>query len=154
MSVLPLLTIVLAALGVIGSGIAIFFVVRLDKLRTNFFAGKNAADLEKFILNQTKKINELHAQLDYTEQQLKNLQNQQKFAIQKLGVTRYNPFDDDGGNLSFSIAILDDHYNGVVITSLHGRESNRTYAKPIKASKSEFTLTDEESKAIETAKKF
>ena len=149
-----LLTFILAGLGVVGAAIAIFFITRLERLRKGFFAGKNAGDLEKFILNQTKKINELHGQLDYVEEALKNLQLQQKFAIQKLGIIRYNPFQDDGGNLSFSMAILDDHDNGVVITSLHGRDANRTYAKPIKGGKSEFSLTAEENQAIDAAKKF
>jgi len=154
MSNLELLTLILAGLGTIGAGLAVVFILKLQKLKTTFFAGKQAADLEQFILNQNKKINELHSQLNYVEETVKNLSERQKFSIQKLGVVRYNPFADDGGNLSFSMAILDDHDNGVVVTSLHGREANRTYAKPIKDGGSDFGLTEEENKAIASAKNF
>ena len=72
--------------------------------------------------------------------------------IQKVGLIRFNPFDDAGGNISFAIALLSDHDDGVVISSLHGRGGTRVYSKPIKSGKSEFKLTDEEIQAIKEAK--
>lgn len=154
MSKLKMLTFIISVLSAGCAIAAIVSIQKMQKLRTLFFAGKKAGDLEQLILNQNKKINELHAQLDYVEETVKALAERQKFSIQKLGVIRYNPFQDDGGNLSFSMAVLDDHNNGVVITSLHGREANRTYAKPIKEGRSDFGLTGEEEKAIATARNF
>ena len=121
-------------------------------MRKVFFSGKDANNLEDFILNQNKKINDLFQQSAYIEQEVKNLKEIQKISIQKMGVIRYNPFADDGGNLSFSIAILDARDNGVVITSMHGRDQNRVYAKPIQAGESEFPLSQEEKQAIKTSK--
>lgn len=134
--------------------IALILAARLQKLRTVFFKGSRAETLEQFIINQSKKINELGQQQDYTEKSVKQLRDIQTISIQKIGITRYNPFNDNGGNLSFSLAIMDGRDNGVVITSMHGREVNRIYAKPIKNSKSEFSLTEEEQKAIKSAANF
>jgi hypothetical protein len=66
-------------------------------------------------------------------------------------MVRYDAFEDMGGRLSFSAALLDDHGNGVVITSINGRTETRTYAKPIVNLKSEHNLSDEERAAIEGA---
>ena len=74
-----------------------------------------------------------------------------KSEICRVKVVRYNPFGDIGGDQSFSIAMLDDYDNGVVITSHYGRDANRVYAKPIKSGKPEYTLSDEESKALTKA---
>ena len=80
------------------------------------------------------------------------LRKESKFFVQKVGVIRYNPFSGVGGNQSFSLALLDSNNNGVVITSLLGRDGNRVYGKPIKNGKSEYSLSEEEKKAIEKAK--
>lgn len=85
-------------------------------------------------------------------QELENLKKENKFNIQKIGIVRYNPFNEIGGNQSFSIAILDGEDNGVVITSLFSREGNRVYGKPIKNGKSDYLLSEEEKEAIKKAK--
>lgn len=150
----PLQNIALA-LAAIALIVALFAVVQnltLQKLRNQFFAGNKAANLEEFILALSKKVNALDAQADYTETAVQELRNTQMSSIQKIGLVRYNPFADNGGNLSFSMALLDGHNSGVVITSMHGRETNRIYAKPITKGESEFTLTKEEQQAINSSK--
>lgn len=136
------------ALTTIGLGV----LWNIQRMRKTFFIGKNASQLEDFIVNQNKRITELATQANYIEEALKQTKEQQRLAIQKMGVVRYNPFADNGGNLSFSLALMDDHDNGVVITSMHGRETNRIYAKPVKSGSSEFSLTEEERKAISESK--
>ncbi len=146
------LTLVIAAIALI---VALFAVVQnltLQKLRNLFFAGNKAANLEEFIIALSTKVNTLDTQADYIEKAIQELRERQQSSIQKIGVVRYNPFDDNGGNLSFSIALLDGHDNGVVITSMHGRETNRIYSKPVNAGQSEFTLTKEEQEAIRSSK--
>lgn len=152
MNIYLLLSIVLGGLALALSIFALGSLYSLQKLRKTFFEGKNGAQLEEFIVNQNKKINELAAQTTYIEEALSNMRESQKLALQKMGVVRYNPFQDNGGNLSFSIALMDEHNNGVVITSMHGRESSRVYAKPIKSGVSEFSLTEEEKNAINNSK--
>ena len=72
--------------------------------------------------------------------------------IRRVGLVRYNPFSDAGGDQSFVLALLNDFTDGVVITSLYGREVNRIYAKPIQRGGSTYQLTAEEKTAIENAK--
>ena len=71
--------------------------------------------------------------------------------MQKVGVVRFNPFDDGGGNFSFSLALLDGHDNGVIITSMYGRQQNRIYTKKISQGASETALTEEEQQAMQEA---
>lgn len=72
-------------------------------------------------------------------------------SVSKVGVVRYDAFDDMGGALSFSAAFLDERGNGVVLSAINGRTEGRTYAKPIQAGMSEFDLSPEESAAITAA---
>lgn len=71
--------------------------------------------------------------------------------IQKVEVIRYNAFDDVGSNQSYSIALLDNKNNGVVLTGLFGRNASTTYAKPIIDGTSKYPLTDEEREVIKKA---
>lgn len=71
--------------------------------------------------------------------------------IQHIGLVRFNAFDDVGGEQSFALSLLDDHKNGVIISNIYGRQDTRVYAKNISCGKSERTLSDEESKAVEIA---
>jgi len=74
--------------------------------------------------------------------------------IQKIGFIRYNPFSETGGNQSFALAILDGRDSGLVITSLHSRESTRVFAKPVKEGKEAgFEFSKEEIQAVLAAKK-
>jgi hypothetical protein len=71
--------------------------------------------------------------------------------LNKFGLVRFNPFDDTGADLSFSLALLNDVGDGVVLTSLWGRNEIRLYAKPVKAQESRYPLSQEEKRAIELA---
>ncbi len=72
--------------------------------------------------------------------------------IQKIGLLRFNPFHDTGGDQSFILALLDSHDTGVVISSLHTRTGTRWYAKAVKGGKGqEYELSNEEQRAIKSA---
>ncbi len=73
--------------------------------------------------------------------------------LQHVGLVRFNPFADAGGDQSFSVALLDANNSGVVISSLHSREGTRVYAKPVTAGESSYTLSEEEQSAITRATK-
>ncbi len=83
--------------------------------------------------------------------ELEKLKKESKFSIQKMGIVRYNPFSGVGSNQSFSIALLDSYNNGIMTTSLYSKEGSRVYGKPIKQGGSEYSLSQEEKKAIEKA---
>jgi hypothetical protein len=73
-------------------------------------------------------------------------------ALRHLAVVRYDAFGDMGGHLSWSMALLDDHGDGVVVTSIHGRSDARTYAKPVATWSSDQQLSPEEEDAITHAR--
>ena len=72
-------------------------------------------------------------------------------AFQRVGLVRFNPFEDTGGNQSFALALLDAEGNGWVLSSLHARTGTRVYAKAIRDGRSDGALSDEESAAIKQA---
>jgi hypothetical protein len=73
-------------------------------------------------------------------------------ALRHLAVVRYDAFGDMGGHLSWSMALLDDSGNGVVLTSIHGRSEARTYAKNISAWTCDQAMSPEEEEAVSFAK--
>jgi hypothetical protein len=72
-------------------------------------------------------------------------------AVRHVSLLRYDAFEDVGGRLSFSCAMLDDHGSGVILTSINGRQETRVYAKPINEGASTYNLSVEESEAIRQA---
>ena len=109
---------------------------------------------------EPKNLKEILAQFEILEknfkklsQELEKLKKESQFFISKVGIVRYNPFSQIGGNQSFSIAFLDGKNNGFVITSLYTREGNRVYAKPVQNGKSQYFLSKEEKEAIAKAMK-
>jgi hypothetical protein len=72
-------------------------------------------------------------------------------AVQRVGLVRYDAFEDVGGRLSFSCALLNDEGDGVVITSINGRQDTRVYAKPVYRAESMHNLSEEEAAAIREA---
>jgi len=114
----------------------------------NFFKKKkkieNIGEVLKYLDNLEKKTEEL-------EKEIKDLKEKGRFHFQKMGIVRFNPFSSTGGDQSFSVALLDENNNGVVITSIYSREGNRVYAKSIKEGTSEYALSEEEKEAIKKA---
>ena len=86
-------------------------------------------------------------------QDLEILKRENQLSVKRVGMVRFNPFREVGGDQSFSLALLDDDNSGVVITSLYIREGNRVYGKPIKEGKSEYSLSSEEKEALLKATK-
>jgi len=98
-----------------------------------------------------KKLKVLEVNLGELSQDLKELKAESRSHFKKIGFVRYNPFSGVGGDQSFSIALLNDHNNGVVLTSLFSREGNRVYAKIVEKGVSPHVLSDEEKQAIKEA---
>ncbi len=127
------------------------FCFKLNRLKKVFLKGKDDRDWEAFIHSLVKNQEELGEDHAKTKEHIRQINKQLALATQKVGLVRFNPFDDGGGNFSFSLALLDAHQTGVVITSMHGRQQNRIYTKKITQGQSESELTEEESQAITQA---
>ena len=115
----------------------------------NFFKKnkKETKSLKEVLAN----FKDLEKNFDKLSEEMENFKKENKFSIQQVGIVRFNPFSEVGGDQSFSIALLDGKGDGVVITSLYTREGNRVYGKPIKNGKSEYLLSKEEQEAINQA---
>ena len=88
-----------------------------------------------------------------TEKDIAHLYTMLGYCIQKVAVVRYNAFHNVGSDQSFSVALLDNEDNGVVISGIFGRDSSTAYAKPVKYGSSDYVLTEEEEDAIGIARK-
>lgn len=146
---------ILVYISLAASGIAlitgIFAIVasrQMRKWRKYFDAENHPENLEEIIEQIANKLKKFDAHSDQTNSTLEAISDQLNLATQKVGIIRYNGNGDDGGNLSFSLALLDAHQSGIILTSLHGRQNNRIYAKVIINGASESTLSEEEKEAL------
>jgi len=117
------------------------------------FRGTKVADLEGVIFEQIKRLRQTEKSLQHLEGFARYLEKMALKSVQKVGVIRFNPFKDIGGDQSFCIAFLDAQNSGFTISSLFTREGTRIYTKPIIEGQSSYPLTDEEKEAIGTAMK-
>ena len=133
---------------------SIYALITATKARSwRKFFGKNAnmpepENVEDMLEQIVDKIKQLDGQATQTITTLESTIHQLNTATQHVGIIRYNGNGDDGGNLSFSLALLDAHQSGILITSLHGRQHNRIYAKLVTNGVSESTLSEEEREAV------
>lgn len=105
--------------------------------------------LDKVLATEAKNVRDL-AQL---EKEIKKLDEEATLHVQKVGLVRFNPFNELGGDHSFSLALLNGKETGVILTGLHTRERTRVYMKRIKRGKSTYDLSSEEKKALDKARK-
>ncbi len=135
--------------------VVIFLFLRLkrtEKKLLQFFAGKNARDLESVLLDHSTKLTSFDKEIQELFDISNRIHTLSAQSLHKVGIVRFNPFKDVGGDQSFALALLDSSDSGVVISSLHSREGARIYVKPIvKSEGSGHELTTEERDAIKLA---
>ena len=107
--------------------------------------------IDEILDRQLTSIDSLTGRVDALNKLHHELEDLSQRTIQKVGVIRYNPFADTGGDQSFAIALLDSLGNGVVLSSLHSRTDTRVFAKPVQSGRSRYQLSDEEQDAIKKA---
>ena len=109
-------------------------------------------NLDEVLLDLRKHEKASSEELENLGKRISTVEHELPRDIRKVGLVRYNPFSDSGGDQSFALALLDESKNGIVISSLYGREMNRVYAKRIEGGQSpKYQLTEEEKKAINEA---
>jgi len=107
--------------------------------------------LDEVLDTQAKRIDALAQRVDTLATLQQELESAARLALQRIGVVRYNPFQDSGGDQSFALALLDHAGTGIVISSLHGRAETRIFAKQIENGRSAHSLSEEEQQAIRAA---
>src|SRR3990172_7819328 len=129
------------------TGLTVLYVILFSKLKKVITETKGGTILSVFenVLASEKKNKK---EIDQVKMEIEKVSENSVFHIQKLSLVRFNPFNETGGDHSFSMAMLNGKDTGVVITGLHTRERTRLYVKPISRGKSEYELSLEEKKAI------
>ncbi len=129
--------------------------ITLFKIRKNqktLFRGEKAKNLERIVLDNQKAWGSINSDIDDLYKITTNIHELAHLGLHKIGMIRFNPFRDIGGDQSFSIALLDGENDGLVISSIYSRDGVRVYTKAIQNGLSEkHPLTEEEKKAIEVA---
>lgn len=134
--------------------ILIIQTVRLHKLSKKykkFMSGKNAKSLEKDIIGLYEDNKFVKASSEKNRKDIQTLYRKIESAYQKIGIVKYDAFNQMGGQLSFSLALLDENDNGFILNSVHSTEGCYSYTKEIKNGFSDISLGDEESKALNIA---
>jgi hypothetical protein len=113
--------------------------------------GGAGGNLEELLDRQLELSEGTVARVEELESQHTQLREAMVRTIQRVGLVRFNPFSDTGGDQSFSIALLDGEGDGLVVSSLFSRSDTRVFAKPVQRGQSKYHLTEEEQQAISLA---
>jgi HAMP domain-containing protein len=134
-SMAPTVAAVAVVVAVVGLFVAFWAVLRLRRVGRRLAALESSTPMAVPV--DTARVNALASQLDT--------------AVQRVGIVRYNPFEDTGSNQSFALAMLDARGDGFVMTSLHSRQATRLFLKQVSAGKADSAISDEEAEAIKQA---
>jgi len=121
---------------------------RLDALT----AGSDGRSLEEVLASSLVRVDRVGRDLDGVSARTTSLEALGRSAIRHVGLVRFNPFEDTGGNQSFALALLDADGDGIVMSSLHARSGTRIYAKAVLSGRSDAALSAEETEAIRLAR--
>ena len=111
----------------------------------------NGKDIEEDLENYMYRVERVEKQNAEITDFIQKLDNDFEKSIQKVGIVRYNAYRDTGSDLSFTLAMLDENNNGVVLNGIYSRETSNIYAKPVENGKSSYILSEEEQEAIRRA---
>ncbi|WP_058300557.1 DUF4446 family protein [Gorillibacterium timonense] len=132
----------------------IIVLVRLGRMNKRYKAmlnGKSGADYEELLIDVQERVKTWGRATEANEMALRELKETLKLHKTKVEMIRYHAFDQHGSDLSFSMAILNDYRDGVVLTGIHSREQTFMYAKPLNKGESTYALSPEEKQVIELA---
>ena len=124
---------------------------RISKKYKKFMGGKNAKSMEKSIMGLYEDNKLIKASMDKNKKDIEVLYKKFEGAFQKIGIIRYDAFNQMGGKLSFSLALLDENDNGFILNSVHSSVGCYSYTSEIKNGLSEISLGEEEKKALDMA---
>lgn len=124
---------------------------RLQKRLSKFMTGKDAKSLEKDIVGLYEDNKFLKINVDKNKKDIRTLYKNMEHAFQKIGLIKYDAFQQMGGKLSFSLALLDENNNGFILNSVHSTEGCYTYTKEIKNGECAISLGEEEQQALDMA---
>ena len=128
------------------------YVVHLHNKIHHLTKGSTGTSLEKTIMDCINSVNEIEKKNEVISKHALSLDTRVSQALRNAQTIRYKAFETNGSNQSFSIALLNEKGDGVVISSLHAHDRISTFAKPVEKYASSYELTEEELHTIEEAK--
>lgn len=143
-----------AILSILAFIIVIAYSIKTRKIIKKYkrlMRGMDNKNLEALLMHHLDCVKENSSKIQDLEHRYQHLVRELRFCIQRVGIIRYNPFEQMGSDLSFSVALLDKNNNGIVLTGLFTRSSSSIYAKPIQNGTSTYPLSQEEMEAINRA---
>ena len=147
--------IVIFAMNVILFVAVIISFARISKINKNnkMFMQKlgTGKDIAEDLNSYMDRIIALEEAVSETHSYCKQIENKMKKCMQKIGIVRYNAYNDAGNDLSFAVALLDEKNNGIVFNGIYSREMSNIYAKPIIEGNCNYNLTNEENEALNKA---
>ena len=146
----------------IGAFVAIFLLLiivivlcinlgKLSKKYKKFMGGKNARSLEKDIMGLYEDNRLIKASMEKNRKDIENLYRKLGGAFQKMGIVKYDAFNQMGGQLSFSLALLDENNSGFILNCVHSTEGCYSYTKEIRNGSCDISLGEEEREALNIA---
>ena len=126
-------------------------IARLQERLEGLTRGASGRSIEAILEAHLEKVFQVARELDELSARSAILEGNSRRAIQRIGLVRFNPFEETGGNQSFAFALLDARGDGFVVSSLHSRSGTRVYAKALAAGRADSELSTEEVQAVEQA---
>jgi hypothetical protein len=145
---------VVGAIALVALVLAALLTLRTGRMKRQYAVLSAADGRESFVEVVSRKAEEveaLRADVASLAADLRGTQRELQQAIRHVGIVRYDAFGDMGGRMSFSAALIDDHGNGFVISTIHARSESRSYVKEIRGGMAEVHLSPEESAAVADA---
>jgi uncharacterized protein YlxW (UPF0749 family) len=127
---------------------------QLNQLRQSYgalLASREGKDLGELLGMYVEQMRLAASKADQLAKSAEQMERQLRSTIQRIGLIRFNAFEDTGGEQSFALALLDAQGDGIVVSSLQRRADTRLYAKPVKKWDSTYKLSVEEKEAIAQA---
>ncbi len=143
-AVLSLAAIIMCIVTIVKTG-------KMKRAYNRFMMGKDTESMEEMIYTRFREIDDLKAANSLNKKRIAKLDEQMLTTFQKVGIVKYDAFNEMGGKLSFSLCMLDERDNGYIINAMHSREGCYTYIKEVVAGKSYIELGEEERQALEKA---
>ncbi|WP_243129653.1 MULTISPECIES: DUF4446 family protein [Clostridium] len=119
-------------------------VNKLENKYRRLMRGTSGKNLEELLISQLENIEKANSNSQEALDRCADMRERIKECVQKIAIMRYKAFEDVGSDLSFSVAILDENNDGVMLTGIYGRQESTTYAKPIDKGISRYDLSEEE----------
>ncbi|KIL39620.1 hypothetical protein SD70_19040 [Gordoniibacillus kamchatkensis] len=143
-----LLALGVAAISLIINLILCISLVRAVKRQRRLTNGNNEANVEQLLIDIRDRYDSIKGEQGQQADLLKSIQAKLKTMKSKIGIHRYNAFAADGNDLSFTIAMVDEEANGVLLTGIHSRDQTYVYAKPVAKGQSSYNLSPEEKETL------